>query len=200
MGVLQCLLRLFALGDVADGARYEHALFGLQRAQTDLHRKLEAVLAQSIQLQPGAHRAKPGLGEVLRAVSGMLAAKPQRQQHFHRPLEQLRARVAEQPLGLRIDQHNVAFVIHDHFGVRRRLEQPPEFLFRRFAFGDVRVQRAVRLFQLQGALAHPQLKLIALFAQLLQAAAAFPDHRAQHQTHRHQNVDEHQQQQQRGAG
>src|SRR5881392_1249721 len=39
------LLRLFALADVADGAGDHHPLLGLQRAETDLDRKLRPVLA-----------------------------------------------------------------------------------------------------------------------------------------------------------
>src|SRR5208337_1941733 len=38
--------RPFALGDIANGAGNQHALLGLQRAETDLYRKLAAILMQ----------------------------------------------------------------------------------------------------------------------------------------------------------
>ena len=43
-------LQAFALADISNGARYKHALFRIQRTETDLHRKLVSVLVQAVEL------------------------------------------------------------------------------------------------------------------------------------------------------
>ena len=51
--------------------------------------------------------------------------------------DQFVALVAEQPLGLTVDQDDPAVTVDDHHGVRRRLEQVTELFLRPLAFGDV---------------------------------------------------------------
>ena len=43
--ITEFLFRFFSFAGIADGAHAENALVGLDRAQADLHRKLDAVLA-----------------------------------------------------------------------------------------------------------------------------------------------------------
>jgi hypothetical protein len=52
----------------------------------------------------------------------MPAPNTLRQQHFPFLSQQLFARVAEQPLGLRIDQNDPAILLRYHNGIWRRLE------------------------------------------------------------------------------
>jgi len=47
--------------------------------------------------------------------------------------------VAEELLGLRVDQHDVAIPVHDDDGVRGGLEQPRELVLRALSLGDVRI-------------------------------------------------------------
>ena len=58
----------------------------------------------------------------------MPVAKARRHQHLDGVAEQLRARVAEEPFGLRVDQDHAPFLIHQHHRVGRGLEQPAERL------------------------------------------------------------------------
>src|SRR5687767_9916365 len=51
------VFRSLALGDVANGARHENALLGLEWAETDLDRKFGAVRPQAVKLQRRAHSA-----------------------------------------------------------------------------------------------------------------------------------------------
>src|SRR5207247_1728506 len=53
----ELVLGLPAVGDVADRARDERALLGLERAQADLDRELGAVLSRPIELQARSHGA-----------------------------------------------------------------------------------------------------------------------------------------------
>jgi hypothetical protein len=60
--------------------------------------------------------------EVCGAIFGMPAPDAPGQQHFHLLSQQLFARVAEQPLGLGIDQNDSAILPGYHNGIRRTFE------------------------------------------------------------------------------
>src|SRR5882757_6438641 len=135
--LLQRALDVLALRDVADGARNQRPFFRFERAQADLDGKLGSVLAPAVELQTHAHRSHLGIGEEPVAAVGMLAPVPLRQQELDFLVEQLGAREAEELLGLRIDQNDVALPVDDDDRVRRGFEQALEFLLRLLALADV---------------------------------------------------------------
>jgi len=53
----------------------------------------------------------------------MICAEPPGDQHLHRPAQQLLPLVAEQRLGLGIDQPDRPGTVHDHHRIRGRLQQ-----------------------------------------------------------------------------
>src|SRR5258708_3485908 len=73
--LVQHLLRPLAFANVANGAHRQRAVLSLQRAETDFHRKLRAVLAQAVKLQARSHGARARFAEKPAAMPGMLAAK-----------------------------------------------------------------------------------------------------------------------------
>src|SRR5439155_18068237 len=101
----------------------------------DLDRKLGAVLAAAIELQAHPHRAHARLAEEAVAMARMLVSVALRHQELDPLLEQLAARIAEQPLGLRIDQHDASVASDDDDRIGSRFQEPPELLLRLPAFG-----------------------------------------------------------------
>jgi hypothetical protein len=79
------------------------------------------------------HRSSPApIGRTCRlaaypAPAGrVICPEPPGHQNLHRPAEQLRTPVAEQRLGLRVDQLDRPGTIHDHHRIRRSLQQRTE--------------------------------------------------------------------------
>jgi hypothetical protein len=122
------LLARPALADVAHGGRHQQAVAGLQRAEADLDRELAAVAAPPAGLEPGAHRAHLQVPGVPPAMRRMIPAKPLGHEHVDRAAQQFRARIAEQRLGLLVDQPDRSGLVDDHHGDGRRLQQRPERL------------------------------------------------------------------------
>jgi hypothetical protein len=120
----ELLLGLLAIGDVADRARHQRPLIGLEGRQADLDRELAAVATTPAQLEPRAHRARPGRRREGVAVSAVPLAEPVGQQDLDPLPEQLGARVPEHGLGERVDQDDGAGAVDDHDGVGCRLEEP----------------------------------------------------------------------------
>ena len=81
-------------------------VLGLERRQADLDRELAAVAAQAVELQPRAHRARARIGEVAAAVPAVGAAVALGHEHLDGLADQLGAGVAEELLGLRVDEHD----------------------------------------------------------------------------------------------
>jgi hypothetical protein len=119
-----------ALGDVADRARDEAALLGLERAQADLDRELAAVTAEPEELQARAHAARVGRSRVPASVDLVLTAVARGDELLDRLPDELAARVAEERFGLRVDDRDAAALVHDDDGVGRRLEQRAKLLLR----------------------------------------------------------------------
>ena len=115
-----------AVGDVANRAGDQPPVIGLDGAQADLDREFALVLAQAVEFQAGAHRAHLGVGEVLAALLRMFATKTRRHQHIHRVAQQLGAGVAEELLGLCVDQHDAPVLACQHHRVGRGFEQRAE--------------------------------------------------------------------------
>jgi hypothetical protein len=121
----QLLLELPPLADVTDRAAHEQAGARLERAQADLDRELAPVATPPDQPRPGAHRPHARVGEVAFAPARVHLAEALRDEELDGPADQLRARVAEEPLGLLVDEHDLAAPIDDDDRVGRRLEQLP---------------------------------------------------------------------------
>ena len=145
-----------AVRDVADRAGDQHAVLGFQRAQADLHRNLRAVLAESMELQPGTHRPYARIREEPGPVATVRRPVPLGHEDLYRIAQQVHALVTEEPLGLRVHQHDPPLAIDDHDGVRGRLQQSTELLLRALALADVadRAHREHPLLRLQGAQAY----------------------------------------------
>ena len=75
-----------------------------------------------------AHRARVRGGEKRAAQGRMIAPEALGNQGLDRPAEQIRALIAEQALGLRIDHFDQADGANHHHGAWRRLHHLPEAL------------------------------------------------------------------------
>lgn len=76
--------------------------------------------------RPAAHRPDLAVGGVLAAVHAVVAAEAVRHEQFDGAAEQVLARVAEEGLGLGVDELDDAGVVDDDHGVRCGLQQPAE--------------------------------------------------------------------------
>ena len=117
------LLEAHPLGDIADRRRDRLARRPELRREADLDGQLAAVLAAPVEAQPRAHRPRRGLREEAAQVRAVTGAEPLRDQELERPADQLVARVAEQRLGLHVDQLDVRVLADDDDRVRRRVDQ-----------------------------------------------------------------------------
>ena len=118
----QCGLPL--LGDVADGGRYQEALAGVDGGQGDLGGEDGAVAAAAGQVHARAHQPGLGVRRVPGAQDGWAALMASGTRISTGCAGQFLARIPEQPLGLRVDQHDPPAGVHAHRRVRRRLQQP----------------------------------------------------------------------------
>ncbi len=126
-----------AFGYVANSGGGEGAVLGMQRAQADFDGELAAVFAQAEEFEANAHGADMGLGEEVLAMARVLAAIALGDQHLDAMSQQFRASVAEELLGLSVDQRDLALVVDDDHGVGRGFEQRAEFFFSLFSHGYV---------------------------------------------------------------
>ena len=140
------LLRRHSHGDVADRRRDQRAFGTLDRAEHDLDRELAAVLAPPRSLDPGAHLTHARGFAVEVPILDVPAVQPSRDQELHRLPGELVAAVAELPLGLDVDQDDLAGGVDDHHRVRSGFQQPAvsalhlrEMPLGRLALGDVAV-------------------------------------------------------------
>ena len=130
LGGRQLRHRALALGDVADRRRHEQALVGLERAEADLDRELAAVLVAAEELQARAHGAGRRVAQIALHVMAVMAAEASRDQLGDAEADDLLALIAEQPLGLRVDERDVTVPVDDHHRVRRGLQQRAELALR----------------------------------------------------------------------
>ncbi len=59
-------------------------------------------------------------------MPGMLVPEATRHQHLNWPPQKFFPPVSKQPLHLRIDQDDLPLFIHNHHGIWRCFEEPPE--------------------------------------------------------------------------
>ena len=112
---------LQTLRHVPDHRGNQELFTGAHRGQGHLGGEGATVAAAPGQLQVGAHRPGPGIGQVTGPVGRVQAAHLVRDQDFHRLADQLVPAVAEQPLGLGVDQHDPPVGVDAHHRIRRRL-------------------------------------------------------------------------------
>src|SRR6266481_1404848 len=120
------LLHLLALRDVADGARYQPAVLGLDRAQADFDRKLRAVLPAAVELQARAHGANLRRCKKTGAMLRMLLTESLGYQDLDPFTQELVPRVPEERLRLRVDELDAALAIHDDHRIRCGFQQIAE--------------------------------------------------------------------------
>jgi len=114
----QLRLHVLASGDVTYRSRYQNPGPGFDRAQADLDRKLRAILAQPVQLQPQSHRSYVRItGKITCPVPGMLRAKARRHQDLYLLSGQLVMPIAEHLFALRIGVDDPPLPIHDQHGI-----------------------------------------------------------------------------------
>src|SRR5437879_11108741 len=82
--ILEFLLGLPAVADVANGAGDEQSLFGLERAEADFHGEFLTALAQAVQFESRSHRARTRLPEEPRAMARVGVTEASGQQPLDR--------------------------------------------------------------------------------------------------------------------
>ena len=133
----QFLLSPLALGDVANGGRDDLAVLGLDWAQADLDGELGPVLPPPVELEPGSHGPELRLALVRRPMPYVLPPNPLRHELLDGLANELFARIAKEGLRLRIHHRQLAPLVDDHHGVRRRLQEIHEPHLGSLALGDV---------------------------------------------------------------
>ena len=100
-----------------------------QGTQVDFDRELTAILAQPVQIHYRSHRRRLGRVGISCPVRAMSSAIALGHQHFHLLSQNVLSIMAEERFRARIRQHDSAFSVHDHHGVRSRFQEIPESLF-----------------------------------------------------------------------
>ncbi len=141
VGELERRLGQFSRADISNHARNQGPFVGLERPEADFDRKLGAVLAPTLELEPGAHLAHARRGPIPRAVRHVLGPSALREQGFDGLSLELLPFVAEELFGLRIDEHDLAAGVDDHDRVGRGLQERSESLFRGPSSGSLAHRR-----------------------------------------------------------
>ena len=94
-----------------------------------------------MELESRSHRSRLWGGEDTRAALPVPRPVPLGDEPLRRLPEQLAALIAEEPLGLGIDEYDRALLVDDHHRVRRRFEQRSKILLRERALCDVAHER-----------------------------------------------------------
>src|SRR5271166_1419836 len=71
-----------SIRNIANGTRNQHAILGLEGAETDLHRKLMSILMQAVEFQPRPHWPRARVCHKLPTESRVPAPEPRRYQDF----------------------------------------------------------------------------------------------------------------------
>ena len=116
-------LGALAIGDVAYGGRDHDAVRGVDGRQRDLRRELGAIAAAPGEFHPGTHRAGPRIGDVPGAALRVARPDGVGDEQLDRLADEFAAGVAEQPLGLGVDEHDLAAGVDPDDRVRRSLQQ-----------------------------------------------------------------------------
>ncbi len=108
-------LQPLTFADVTNRARYQRPSFGPQRSDGYFRRELGSVLASPAQIQVSSNPALVRIRCVARSLICMTSTRVPGHQHLDALPEQLDALVAEELLGLSIDEHDRALLVdYDH--------------------------------------------------------------------------------------
>ena len=121
-------LERFALGDVDDGSQDELPLRGIDRIESDLYRELHPVLAPGVEVATGAHRASRRRGGIACTLERVMLAEALGDEDFDLLTHHLGGRVAEQMLGLNVDERDATRCIDRYDRDRQRVEPQAEWL------------------------------------------------------------------------
>ena len=127
--VTQLFLHLYSFRDIADRSDDDQALGRRVRTQTDLDRKLAAVLPQSAYVHADAHVADVGGAHEVERVAGMNLSKALGHQHVERPAHDLVGRVAEKRLDPLTGEDDLLRLVDDDHHLGTCAEKTTEFLF-----------------------------------------------------------------------
>ncbi len=120
---LALVRRHHPLAHVADGGDGEYPTVCLDTGQADLRGKLAAIPAPPKQLQAGAHRPCTRIGEIPGSMGAVRSAEALGHQHLDRLAQQLVARIPEQHLDLRVDEHDQPLATDSHHRVGGQIDQ-----------------------------------------------------------------------------
>src|SRR5262245_22600661 len=130
--VLQALY-LLALADIDEHAESHRPVPGTQRIETDLRRELAAILAQSKQVPTQRRAAAVGTSIDLLAKPDIFRAQALGHEHIDRSADQLVTAIAEDLLGLGIDDRDLSRGVDHDDAARAGIDGEPEYLLRRTA-------------------------------------------------------------------
>src|SRR5665647_2997006 len=119
LGVLD---RLLLLGHLAHRGDHQQDVPGVDGGQTDVDWEVDAILLPSAQLQIESTGPSPGICEVVLAVLGVDLPERLGHQRLDGFADQFVAVIAEQRLGLAIDEPDHALLVHPHQGIRHSLQ------------------------------------------------------------------------------
>jgi len=129
------------LGHIPDHGGDQEPFIGAHRSQGHFSGEGGAVAAAPGQLHVGAHGAGTGISDIPGPVGRVQAACLVGDQEFHRLADQLVPPVAEQLLGLGVDQRDPPVGVDAHHRVRRGLQQPGKPVVLKVVHGHHTVSR-----------------------------------------------------------
>src|SRR6185369_5807889 len=114
------------IGDVTDVAEHCQATIGEGRAEADRDRKLGTILAPTVEFEPGTHRPRLRRADIAGSIADMVAAVAFGYQHLDLLADQFLTAIAEQKLGLRVDELNSSLIVGDQNRVRSGFQEIAE--------------------------------------------------------------------------
>ncbi len=138
---LQFLFQPLTLGNIHYGGKDHSAFLCVDRIESDLERNFFAVLSATIQILSDPHCQTLAFSKKSRSVPRVRSAIAFGYQHFHRLADQFLARIAKNPLRLKVGQHDLALPVYHHDPVRGGLDHATKSLLKPHAFSNVLFDR-----------------------------------------------------------
>ncbi len=120
------LFQATALGDITNGSQHMQRVIERERTQADVHRKLRAIFASTIQLQPLSHGTGARRGGITLTMESMGSMKAFRQEDFQLLPDEFGASVAKQPFHLAIHERDTSGRIDHDQRIGRDVQQCEE--------------------------------------------------------------------------
>ena len=112
-----------AFGHVAHGRDDQQAFVGLDRAETDVDRKLPAAPVPAAQVRAGPHLARHARLRVVVAMTVVMGARRVGDQQLDRLAQQDIVRISKHLLDQPVGIDDGARGVDDHGGIRRRFQE-----------------------------------------------------------------------------